>query len=290
MSDKPMSEKRKMQLANAVSVYDLHERAMIRMAEWGRTNRYPTGWPQFDEYLYGGFGLKSDGELVVVAGETKIGKSTLVANIAMRIAHRGSKVCYMPLENSYEQIYGMLCKTAATTSLIDYKDLIYFPDEDLIFGDEAWNADDLLAHMEHMVAAWGINVFVLDHLNFMFENEDHLRDEHMRVRVIMRKVSRFCIKHKATVFAVSHMNKPLKAGQRVDRPTIDRIYGSYSIAGAATKILLLQKLDPELLGTGIERRRVEVFFPASRHTPDRDTGFLFNVTETKWREIGENTL
>src|SRR5947209_5289269 len=110
MNDKPMSDKRKLQLAHAVSVYDVHSRAMLRMAEWGQTERYPTGWPQFDKYLYGGFGLYSDGELVVVAGETKIGKSTFVANIAMRIAQNNTKVCYIPLENGYEQTYGMLCK------------------------------------------------------------------------------------------------------------------------------------------------------------------------------------
>jgi predicted ATP-dependent serine protease len=290
MNDKPMSEKRKLQLAHAVSVYDIHDRAMLRMAEWGRTNRYPTGWAQFDKYLYGGFGLHSDGELVVVAGETKIGKSTFVANVAMRIAQNDTKVCYIPLENGYEQTYGMLCKAGGTDCLIDYKDLIYFPDEDLIFGDEAWNADDLLAHMEHMVMAWGINVFVLDHLNFMFENEQHVRDELMRVRVVMRKLSRFCVRHKATVLAISHMNKAQRGGIKPDKLTIDRIYGSYAIAGAATKVLLLQRLQPELIAGGIERQRVELFFAASRHTRGRDTGFLFDTTETKWDEIGENTL
>ncbi len=65
----------------------------------------------------------------------------------------------------------------------------------------------------------------------------------MRVRVVMRKLSRFCVKHKATVFAISHMNKPQRGIAKPDKPTLDRIYGSYSIAGAATKVLLYKKLE-----------------------------------------------
>jgi len=287
MNDNPMTEKRKLQLAKATSVYDIHERAMLRMAEWGRTERYPTGWPQFDKYLHGGFGLYSDGELVVVAGETKIGKSTFVANVAMRIAENDTKVCYIPLENSYEQVYGLLAKAGGVPSLIDYKDTIYFPDEDLIFGDEAWNADDLLHHMEHMVEAWGINVFVLDHLNFMFENEQQVRDELMRVRVVMRKLSRFCVKHKATVLAVSHMRKPdTKAQGKHEKPTLHSIYGSYATAAAATKVLLIDQGEQRPAANGDERRMIEIKLERSRHTQAQNNWFAFDASETQWVEEG----
>ena len=281
-----MTEKRKLQLAKATSVYDIHERAMLRMAEWGKTNRYPTGWTQFDKYLHGGFGLMSDGELVVVAGETKIGKSTFVANVAMRIAQNGTKVCYIPLENSYEQVYGLLAKAGDVSSLVDYKDLIYFPDEGLIFGDEAWNADDLLHHMEHMVAAWDINVFVLDHLNFMFENEQQVRDELMRVRVVMRKLSRFCVKHKATVLAISHMRKPEKSQGKHEKPTLHSIYGSYATAAAATKVLLIDQGEQQPGTNDSERRLVEVKLERSRHTPAQSNWFVFDASDTQWVEEG----
>lgn len=289
MSATQMTDKRKLQLSNATSLFDIHDRAMVRMQEWGKTSRYKTGWHKFDQYLYGGFGLKSDGELVVVAGDTKIGKSTFVANIAVRIAQNGAKVDYITLENSLEQTYGMLCKAAGVNSLEDYQDLIYTPDEDLIFGDEAWNAEDLILHMEHMVESRGINVFILDHLNFMFENEEHLANEIQRVRVVMRKLSRFCVKHKATVIAISHMNKG-SGMAKLERPTIDRIYGSHAIAGAATKILLLNKQDPVILGGGLEQRRVEVHFVRSRHTPDQNESFMFDASQTQWMEIGVNQI
>lgn len=283
-----ITEKRKIQLSSATSVFDIHDRAMVRMAEWGVTNRYPTGWPDFDKYIGGGFGLRSDGELVVVAGETKVGKSTFVANVALRIAQNNVKVEYIPLENSYEQIYGMLCKSSGLSTLKDYKDLLYLPDEDLIFGDEAWNAEDLLAHMQFMIDSRGVNVFVLDHLNFMFENEAQLRDELMRVRVVMRKLSRFCNKNKVTVLAVSHLNKP--ATGKIEKPTIHRIYGSQSIAGAATKVLLLSEADPMIMPDQTERRRVECNFVASRHTQSQKNGFMFDASQSQWSEIGVSLI
>jgi len=277
------TDDRKIQIAKAESVYNFHDRAVIRMAEWGRSERFPTGWTQFDEYLYGGFGMRSDGELVVIAGDTKIGKSTLVANIALRLANSGAKVHYMSLENSYDQTYGMLWKVAGTgdEGLFDYKDIITFPPEELIFGEEAWSADTLIDHMEFQSDARGTDVFVLDHLNFMFENEEQLGNEINRVRVVMRKLSRFAVKHKATIICISHMNKG-GIGASNSRPSVDRIYGSAGIAGAATKILLLHKPEQQ----NPEQKIIEVQLARSRHTKDRDESFQFDATTTKWRELG----
>src|SRR5205823_8074572 len=125
MSEKVLSDKRKLQLANAVSIYDIEARALARWNEWGKTDRYSSGFPLFDKYLSGGFGQKTGYELVVAAGESKIGKSKFIANIAMHIAQTGEKICYIPLENDYEEIYNMVARVAGVRTLIDYKDLIY---------------------------------------------------------------------------------------------------------------------------------------------------------------------
>ncbi len=282
-----MTEARKLQLSRAMSVYELYERTMARAADWGRTDRYPTAWAQFDKYLYGGFGRKTGGDLVVIAGETKIGKSTFAANIAMRIAQSGEQVEYIPLENDYEDTCTMLAKAGGEKNLLNYKDLLYLPDEELINGDEAWNAEDLILHMEHMVEAWHIKVFVLDHLNYMFENEEQVKDELHRVRVIMRKLRQFCKRHQAVVLAISHMNKgESKTQAKVDKPNLNRIYGSQAIAGTSTKVILVTQGESCIGRDGKQRRMVEVKLERSSYTPNQSDWFAFDATDTQWLEEG----
>jgi hypothetical protein len=77
---------------------------------------------------------------------------------------------------------------------------------------------------------------------------------------------------------------------KADRPTIDRIYGSHAVAGAATKILLLNKGDTQITSSGKERKVVEVQLARSRHTRDRNESFEFDASETRWSEIGVKPL
>lgn len=280
--DQTLTPERKAQLGRSVSIYSYHDRAQLWLAEYGKTDRYPTDWLGFNDYMYGGFGRFSDGELVVVGGETKTGKSTFVSHIAVSVANQGHKIDYISLENSYDMVYGQIAKISGSNNLLWAKDLIYSPDEDFIFGDSAWNAEDLIGHMEHMVKAEDIKVFVLDHLNFMFENEQQVKDELIRVRVVMRKISKFCTRNKATVFAISHMRKPESKSGKTPLPTVHSIYGSYATAAAATKVLLLHRISKEQICVKLDR---------SRYTSNRDTWFSFDTTSaTEWLEKGEISL
>lgn len=246
--------------------------------ENGRTDMYPTGWEQFDQYIGGGFGSKYRGELVVLVADTGVGKSTMMTNIALRIAPTSNQhMHYISLENPPEDAYNTMCHILGRSTLGEMENYFTAPSKEMLFGMRPWRSEDLMAHMEYMVTTHGYKLFALDHLNFMFENEEQVKNEWVRVRVVMRLLSQFCMNHKATVFVVSHINKNSSA----DLLTLDRIYGSSSIAGAATKVISLNEVKDS------NPRQLDIEMLKSRYTTwDRRKLVRFDVSDYAWEEIG----
>lgn len=60
-----------------------------------RIERFKTGFPFLDEVLGGGYGY---GNLVVLLGEPKVGKSLWLVNLACNAVRNGHNVCYITLE------------------------------------------------------------------------------------------------------------------------------------------------------------------------------------------------
>lgn len=138
-----------------------------------------------------------------------------------------------------------------------------------------------MAHMSYMVKAHGTKLFALDHLNFMFENEEQVKNEIARVRVVMRLLSQFVMNHKATVFVVSHINRQKTEGLL----GLERIYGSTSIAGAATKVLALNEVP------NVSPRQIDIQMLKSRYTAfPRNKVIRFDVSNYGWEEIGEGEV
>lgn len=252
-------------------------------SEYGRTDKYKTGWNKFDEFMGGGFGSEHRGELVVIAADTGIGKSTFLANIAINITRlAGERLHYMSLENPPEDVYNAMRFIQGEDKLGDTEKYFTSASKELLFGNgaKAWQAEDLLLHMEYVVKAHGTRLFILDHLNFMFENEEQLQNEHLRTRVIMRKLSRWAMHNKACIFVVSHINKRSDASSK--KLTMERIYGSGSIAGAATKVLVLQERyehDPKVGPV----RLIDVHYLKSRFTKNnKDAKAVFNASTPMW--------
>lgn len=258
-----LTDERKAQLTVVHDFSHYENQAKLIRAEMGTTPKYKTGWHRFDDYIGRGFGSDHRGELVVIVGESKIGKTTFMGNLALRIINNSSEsIYYISLEDQYADVYNTMAAVAKLDSLRSIHKKLKTPDEKFIFDENAWDADELIFHMEHVYKTYGVKLFFLDHLNFMFENEEHLENETRRIRVVMRKLSRFCVYNRVTVFAISHINRN-KSANEGKLLTNDRIYGSGSIAQAATKVLILQRAQ-DLPGYFVDVR-----LTASRYTrPD----------------------
>lgn len=63
--------------------------------------RYPTGYPELDRVLGGGW---LSGALILLAGEPGIGKSTLLLQAALRTAKQGQRCLYLSGEESLQQL------------------------------------------------------------------------------------------------------------------------------------------------------------------------------------------
>src|SRR5215217_8459518 len=61
----------------------------------------PTGIPEFDRVLGGGL---VPGAAILLSGEPGVGKSTLLLEVAARIAERGERVLYVSAEESASQV------------------------------------------------------------------------------------------------------------------------------------------------------------------------------------------
>jgi replicative DNA helicase len=72
---------------------DYTDEARIRLQNWGKVQGIRTGYGQLDEMTKGLVG----GELIIVAGKTSHGKTTLAMNIANNVALAGHTVLFVTL-------------------------------------------------------------------------------------------------------------------------------------------------------------------------------------------------
>ena len=274
------------QLAKVEPWSKYRDKALRLRSEFGSTTRYKTEWGGFNQYIGGGFGSSEHGELVVVMGDTGVGKSTFVANLAVHmLATTKETIHYITLENTPEEMYNIMLNVMGRENLGEFEGRFTSPSRKLIFDGPAWSAEHLIRHMEYVAGAYNRKLFILDHLNFMFENEEQAANELVRTRVVMRRLSRFCMNYDATVFAISHINKkPETKGRSGQYLTLDRIYGSQAIAGAATKVLALNPVR----GNG---RLIDVQMLKTRYTPNRgDSIAQFEVEGYEWHFQGTSNL
>ncbi len=190
-----------------------------------------------DRYLGGGFGREHGYEIVLLFGPTKIGKSTVALNLVAGAVTRGYKVGLMILEDEGADTYIRLTDilgAAATQQFITEERAVRCLPVDAML--KSWTLDELLAKME----AWygdGIELILLDHLQFAFENAETIKgeNEYIKQRVFMRNLNFLMKKTGKTLILVSHVGKATGAKGG------DKIIGSSSIAQAATKIIEVNK-------------------------------------------------
>ena len=100
--------------------FDLHEDVDVLIDDLCTVQKsLPSNWPWLDEALNGGF-IENGRALYVFAGETNIGKSIFLGNIAANIANAGKNVLLITLEMS-ELLYAQ--RICTNISQIPIKDL-----------------------------------------------------------------------------------------------------------------------------------------------------------------------
>lgn len=201
---------------------------------WGSTKLYTTGTRGFDEYLGGGFGRKDGYEIVLLFGDTGVGKSTVGLNFLKQPIESGAKVGLLVLEDDGADVFIRLSKILGQEGTLKHimqgENIHFMPQEDLV---KSWNLDDLLKLIEEWFVERKIDLILLDHLQFAFEGAESIKgeNEYISQRIFMQKLNQLMKRIKKTIILVSHVNK--QAGAK----GMSKIVGSGSIAQAGTKVI-----------------------------------------------------
>lgn len=215
-----------------VYIGDFYEKAQALKKTWGRTDLYSTGQPVLDKYFHGGFGRKDGYEIVVLYGPTGIGKSTVALNFLAPAIRDGVKVGLLVLEDDMADVSNRLSQVLTENEyrkMNASQTVLCLPEDALV---RAWNLDDLLKYIEDWFDE-GVELILLDHLQFAFENAESIKgeNEYIAQRIFMQKLNQLMKQKNKTIILVSHVNKATGA------KGMDRIVGSGSIAQAATKVI-----------------------------------------------------
>lgn len=215
---------------------DFAEQALKLQEYFGKTTLYTTGSGKFDDYLGGGFGRTQGYEVVLLYGQTGIGKSLVGLNLIAPAILSNVKVGLLILEDDMAdaslRLMHILGKENWKTAN-SKRNVICLPDDAL---EKSWKLDDLLEYIDHWFTKEGVDLILLDHLQFAFEGAEALKgeNEYIAQRVFMQKLNRIMKATNKTIILVSHVNKGVGKG-------MDKIVGSGSIAQASTKVIEVAK-------------------------------------------------
>ncbi len=240
-------------------VYDQINRNL--QEEHGLTGT-PTGFPGFDDKS-GGL-QKSD--LIIIAGETSNGKTSLAVSMMRSAALSGAKVAMYSMEMKKEQIAArmMAMESGVPANEILYSRLdegklqileegvnkiaglpIYFDD------NSTSNIDTILASIRFLKMRYDIDGAVVDYLQILNVNMRGANKE-QQMGDVSRRLKNLAKDLDIWIIALSQLNRD----SQNPVPTLARLRDSGQIAEAADTVILLYR--PEIKGVGYKEPFVNV--------------------------------
>lgn len=228
-----------------------------------------TNWPWLDERMEGGL-LEQGRALYVFAGETNIGKSIILGNVAINIAKQGKTVLLVSLEMS-EKMY---CKRLASSmTQIPISELVSNPEELRLqlkqykndhnparvlvkeFPPNTITANNLKGFIKKIVST-GIKIdcVVLDYVNLLHSNMGN--NSYERIKYATEKLRALSYEFECPIVTATQLNR---SGYNEVNPSLDTVSESIGLAATADAIFSLwQEEDDAELGVirmGIMKNR-----------------------------------
>lgn len=212
---------------------------------------YSINMPPFDEALLGGFTLS---EVIVVAGETGTGKTTLLQDWTVTLASgdkEGNKklpVLWFSYEVLAKPLWQKFQIMGATTAMP-----IYMPRLN-DSGDMIWVVDVI----EGAIEKWGIKVVVIDHLGFLRAPRGNYANEASAITHTVRALKDLARKRGLIILLQVHLNN------RVSKtPTLNNIKDSSGIAQEASTVFFIRR---ERDTNGIQTNQSQLWLLKNRKT------------------------
>jgi replicative DNA helicase len=188
---------------------------------WGKKQGFLTDLP-LDDLTYG----MVKGELVILAGIPGIGKSALVANVAINLAKKGTLVGILNLEIKNEHLAGRVGKA--------------FPEWETLPIIVQKNREDQIISTKQVVpavrelASQGCEVIIVDYLQMLALASD---EEYREVSNTVRALKSMAVTNDILVIAISSLNRARTDGELSMRA----LHGSGKIEFFADIILFLDR-------------------------------------------------
>lgn len=234
-------------------IYELREQVKRNMAGDAARRGTPTGFSDFDR-MGGGF---QQGDLVIIAGETSQGKTSLATCMAENAAKSGAGVAFYSLEMTAQQLAARL---VAIESGVSSSDIIYKALDgtrwaafdsgvakllDLpIYIDETAtsNLSGILASIRSMVKRYGIKGAVVDYLQILSVNNRGGDNAEQLMGNAARELKNIAKDLGIWVVALSQLSRDKEHPE----PSLARLRQSGQIAEAADVVMLVYR--PEVYG------------------------------------------
>jgi len=231
---------------NLVLMSDFTDAAVESYKNFGKMQGLSTGYQKLDKLTLG----LAPGELVLLAGKTSRGKTTLAMNIGNNVALSGKSVLFVTLEMTHEEI------TQRTMFINDCKgddltDAYHTVAGNTVFqeADELrWDSIDKL--MEKAKLDMNVDLVVIDHLHYFTRELANISEDLGR---ITKEFKKNAIRHKVPVILISHVRK---TGDDKEA-TMEDMRGSSYMAQDADIVLMVGRLpeNPEATMVKIEKNR-----------------------------------
>lgn len=210
-----------------ISVRELADEAEELAKNWGKMQGISTGLISVDYNLRGLVG----GELVVLAGETSHGKTTLAVNIAANVAKQRIPVLFITLENTQAQLTARVLKVLGDNKTALYSLPFYMQKKDEL----NWRSiDELVARAKDD----GIRLVVIDHLHYFTREIDNVAEDLGR---ITKELKKNAIRHNVPIVLISHVRK--KDNSKKPEMSNDALRGSSFIAQDADVVMFVHKVS-----------------------------------------------
>jgi replicative DNA helicase len=216
-----------------------------------------TGLRAIDEWTNG----FQRGEVTVFAGPTGMGKSALAVKIAKHAMQDGNRVCFVPLEMKplemtqrlmaiETQINGMAIKTAdipipdrprfleACNRIQGYKESHQFR---FLEMEPQPNINQLIVSLNQHMLLYGAELIIIDQVSIEAMSGTHpAMHESQVLREIMMGLKKFAETKNVPIVVMAQLNRA-GSGQDGQRPTINNLAHSSSVANAANAVILLYR-------------------------------------------------
>lgn len=222
---------------------DYTQQAEERHLHFGQMQGIGSGYDKIDQ-LTKGF---VPGELIVIAGKTSHGKTTLALNIANHVALKGKTVLFVTLEMTQVELTSryMFINDGNTD---EYQEVA---GHTVLQSANELNWRNIDGLMQKAKEEMDVDLVIIDHLHYFTRELEHVAEDLGR---ITKELKKNAIIHGVPVILISHVRRTAKNS---DEASIDDLRGSSYIAQDADIVLMVSRsrIAPELLTVTISKNR-----------------------------------